>query len=166
MRVQAPFESTKTLERTDGRDSERAGGPTTPCWQTTLPGADRHIERPSRRPSYTISEIAQRVGTTVRALRYYEDCGLLHPGRTKGNARRYSEDCLETARLVRHLRSAGIGVADILAALNGAPRFPSERLVALVSRRLDAINAEQRLLRAILSASPTVGTIDATTSPQ
>lgn len=166
MRVRTPFENAKVLERTDERDSGEVGRSTPSIRRTRLSSADLNIGQLSPRQDYLISEVAERVGTTVRALRYYEDCGLLHPVRTKGNVRRYSRKCLETARLVRCLRSAGIGVADILSALKGSGRSPSERVAVLVARRLDAIKAEQRLLRAILSASPTVGTIDAPTSTQ
>ncbi|WP_245232242.1 MerR family transcriptional regulator [Thiorhodococcus minor] len=34
--------------------------------------------------SLKIGAIAQPLGTTVRTLRFYEENGLLHPGRTPG----------------------------------------------------------------------------------
>ena len=39
--------------------------------------------------SYTISDLAREFDVSLRALRFYEDRGLLHPDR-RGNARSYS----------------------------------------------------------------------------
>ena len=41
--------------------------------------------------SLKIGAIAQRLGTTVRTLRFYEENGLVHPGRTPGGTRLYTE---------------------------------------------------------------------------
>jgi DNA-binding transcriptional MerR regulator len=38
-----------------------------------------------------IGDIAKRLGTTVRTLRFYEEQGLLHPRRTAGGTRLYDE---------------------------------------------------------------------------
>lgn len=56
-----------------------------------------------------IGELAQRGGTTTRALRYYESLGLLTSKRAANGRREYDEDDL---RLVAEIRSlAGIGFA-------------------------------------------------------
>jgi len=39
---------------------------------------------------FTIGDLARELGTTTRAIRYYEECGLISPQRTDGNQRRYT----------------------------------------------------------------------------
>ena len=46
-----------------------------------------------------IGELAQQAGVSVRALRYYEEQGLLSPERTPSGQRRYTEDTVEVVRL-------------------------------------------------------------------
>jgi DNA-binding transcriptional MerR regulator len=49
---------------------------------------------------YRMEEVVRRTGLTPRAIRYYEELGLLRPsGRTAGGFRLYTED--EIAQLVR-----------------------------------------------------------------
>ena len=37
-------------------------------------------------PTFTIGELAREFGVTTRAIRFYEDCGLLEPARAAGTA--------------------------------------------------------------------------------
>jgi MerR family transcriptional regulator, repressor of the yfmOP operon len=54
---------------------------------------------------YRIGEAAARADVTTRTLRYYEELGLLPPPRrTKGGARRYSEDDVEAVARIRELK--------------------------------------------------------------
>ena len=66
--------------------------------QVALPG--------STQDAYTISELAAEFGVTPRALRFYEDEGLLSP-RRKGVARLYSPR--DRARLAWILRAKRVG---------------------------------------------------------
>ena len=66
---------------------------------------------------YTISVAAELAGVTVRALRLYERHGLLHPARTTGGTRRYSQDDLGRLRRITELIADGVnlpGVGKIL----------------------------------------------------
>ncbi len=65
---------------------------------------DYHVERPVR--SYTISELCEEFGVTARALRFYEDEGLIAP-RREGLARVYS--WRDRARLAWILRGKRVG---------------------------------------------------------
>ncbi|AUY49312.1 MULTISPECIES: MerR family transcriptional regulator [Streptomycetaceae] len=59
-----------------------------------------------------IGELAQRAGTTTRALRYYEQLGLL-PARRAGNGyRAYGEDDLRLLRQIRTLQDFGFGLEE------------------------------------------------------
>lgn len=66
------------------------------------------IEMPdlSDRDSYTISELCEEFGVTARALRFYEDEGLIAPER-RGTTRIYSRR--DRARLAWILRGKRVG---------------------------------------------------------
>jgi MerR family transcriptional regulator, repressor of the yfmOP operon len=61
-------------------------------------------ESPSR--PLRIGELAERVGTTARTIRYYEEIGLLGGGeeRDHGRHRSYTEDDVERLEHVLRLR--------------------------------------------------------------
>jgi DNA-binding transcriptional MerR regulator len=63
-----------------------------------------------RRPAstFTITQLCREFGTTPRALRYYEEQGLLSPSRD-GQARIYSYR--DRARLILILRGKSVGLA-------------------------------------------------------
>jgi DNA-binding transcriptional MerR regulator len=62
-----------------------------------------------------ITEVAEEVGLTARAVRYYEELGLLKPAaRSEGSYRLFDEDDLERLRFIRGLRDdAGFSLAEI-----------------------------------------------------
>ena len=64
-----------------------------------------------------IGELARDTGASVRALRYYEDQGLLSPHRTTGAQRVYAADAVERVRLLRRLYAAGLNSATIASLL-------------------------------------------------
>ena len=62
-----------------------------------------------------IQEVAAEVGATTRAIRYYEEIGLLRPAaRSDGDYRLYDQSDIERIRHIRELRDgAGISLAEI-----------------------------------------------------
>jgi MerR family transcriptional regulator, repressor of the yfmOP operon len=62
-----------------------------------------------------IQEVADETGLTPRAIRYYEELGLLAPaGRSEGAYRLYDTEDLERLRFIRGLRDdAGFSLAEI-----------------------------------------------------
>lgn len=97
--------------------------------------------------SLKIGAIAQRLGTTVRTLRFYEENGLVHPGRTPGGTRLYTE--ADEARFAALLSLARLGFSlqqlSELAGLRGSSQTGDEasRAVASRLREMDA-GLEQR----------------------
>src|SRR6187401_521761 len=67
-----------------------------------------HLDRPDAlsRESFTISDLSAEFGVTARALRFYEDEGLIAPTRN-GLARIYSKR--DRARLAWILRAKNVG---------------------------------------------------------
>jgi MerR family transcriptional regulator/heat shock protein HspR len=94
---------------------------------------------PDDRPRYMISIAAELVGMHPQTLRIYEAKGLVHPRRTRGNTRLYSEADLERLREIQRLTTEmGLNLAGV------------ERVLALedemrrMHARLDRMEREMR----------------------
>ncbi|MFD4404680.1 MerR family transcriptional regulator [Nocardia sp. NPDC058499] len=69
-----------------------------------------------------IGELADRTGVSVRALRYYEEKGVLRPDRTPGGYRVFADSDIRTVAHIQTLLTAGLGmdlIAEILSCLSG-----------------------------------------------
>jgi DNA-binding transcriptional MerR regulator len=111
-----------------------------------------------------IGELARRTGASVRALRHYEQAGLIHAERTDNGYRHYREGALTRVANIRHLLDAGLTVEDIrsafLACLDGdvttaPPAEPAMRVAAARLAAIDARIASQVALRERLVAALT-----------
>ncbi|MCM0673989.1 MerR family transcriptional regulator [Micromonospora phytophila] len=60
-----------------------------------------------------IGELAERAGTSTRALRYYETHGLVRADRSANGYRVYDEAELHVVREIRALLAVGFGLDDI-----------------------------------------------------
>lgn len=69
----------------------------------------------AQRPRYRIEQVADRLQTTKRTLRYYEEIGLLPPAeRTEGGYRLYSEDDIARLERIQRLKDLlGFSLAEI-----------------------------------------------------
>ncbi|HEY0070780.1 MAG TPA: MerR family transcriptional regulator [Chloroflexia bacterium] len=66
-------------------------------------------------PSYTIQEAAERTGTGVHTLRYYERIGLLDPVERADNGhRRFTNRDLSWIRFLTLLRNTGMPIRRML----------------------------------------------------
>ncbi|WP_340681797.1 MerR family transcriptional regulator [Amycolatopsis coloradensis] len=61
-----------------------------------------------------IGELARRTGVSERALRYYEEQGLLTPERRPSGYRVYGDADVAAVRRIRILLAAGLNTAQIL----------------------------------------------------
>ncbi|MEY9863415.1 DNA-binding transcriptional MerR regulator [Catenulispora sp. GAS73] len=64
-----------------------------------------------------IGELATRSGVSVRALRYYEEQGLLVPERSASGQRQYPEAAVEMVRFFQQMYAAGLtskNIAELL----------------------------------------------------
>ncbi|MFC7304540.1 MerR family transcriptional regulator [Streptomyces monticola] len=63
---------------------------------------------------WSIGELAERAGVTVKTVRFYSDRGLLPEAtRSSGGHRRYGPEALDRLRLIRSLRSLDLPVPDV-----------------------------------------------------
>jgi len=104
-----------------------------------------------------VGEVARRTGLTVRTLHHYDQLGLLVPsGRSDGDYRLYDAGDLRRLLAVQHLKSLGLSLDDIAAALDD-PTFDArdavERHIALVEERLGQERELLARLRALREAS-------------
>ncbi|MFB7252508.1 MerR family transcriptional regulator [Microbacterium sp. NPDC056234] len=60
-----------------------------------------------------IGELARLTGVSARALRHYEDQGVLVPVRTKGGYRDYTEEDVTRVAQIKAMIAAGLNVATI-----------------------------------------------------
>jgi DNA-binding transcriptional MerR regulator len=73
-----------------------------------MSATSRNAASEAPRATYTISDLAREFALTTRAIRFYEDCGLLTPAREK-RTRVYGER--ERVRLKLILRGKRLGLA-------------------------------------------------------
>ena len=66
-----------------------------------------------------IGELAARAGLSTSAIRYYEKIGLLAAPMRVGRQRRYSDESLHRALLIRFARDMGFSLSEIKVFLNG-----------------------------------------------
>src|SRR4029078_825846 len=77
--------------------------------------SDPHPPARAPHPLLRIQEVAAETGLTTRAIRYYEEMGLLEPaGRSDGAYPLFDASDLERLRFIRSLRDdAGFSLAQI-----------------------------------------------------
>lgn len=104
---------------------------------------------------YSIQALSRLSGVTTRALRWYDEIGLLTPSLVAESGYRfYGEKEVDRLQDILYYRSLGVPLAQIRACLDD-PAF--DRLAALRSH-LAALQAEQaRLERLIRSVQDTIG---------
>jgi len=108
----------------------------------------------------TVGALARRTGVPVKALREYEDAGLVYScGRSPGNYRLFDDEALWCVEVIRTMRSVGLTLAEIgeLAGtyLQRRDELIGPRLAALLDAsraRTEAHIAELRELLARIDA--------------
>lgn len=94
-----------------------------------------------------IGEVARRTGLTVRALHHYDRLGLLVPSeRSWGDHRLYTPSDLRRLLDIQHLRSLGLSLAEVQAALDDPGFDPNLVLDQHIARLTEQIALQQQLL--------------------
>ncbi|MEU6717888.1 MerR family transcriptional regulator [Nonomuraea sp. NPDC046802] len=105
-----------------------------------------------------IGTFADRAGVSTRALRYYEEKGLLHPERTSAGYRVYTGEDIETVRRIRVLLAAGLNsdlVREILPCMVDDGEFLApgcDDLIAAFEGELQRIEGQIAELHNVRSA--------------
>jgi len=98
-----------------------------------------------------IGELARRTGISGRMLRYYEQEGLLQPGRKESGYRDYAEAEIQAAQRIRMLTKAGLKIDTIRVLLpcmlDNEPHFaPCKAVQAALRKEVEKLDDKLREL--------------------
>jgi DNA-binding transcriptional MerR regulator len=143
-----------------------ASGPS----QGALAAHDGHADGHANGHLVKIGELADRLGLTTRALRYWEERSLLPPARrTSGGMRVYGDEHVRAARGILRLKHAGFTldeIVEIQRALHGSTSAlegmgdTSRSLAAREARIRERIAEQQALLAELEAARRCIGLCD------
>lgn len=101
--------------------------------------------------TYTIGQLAKRVGLTVETIRFYEQEGLLaNPDRSPSGYRKYAEDAVHRLLFVQRAKDFGFSLRDIKGLLGLYESLAGTRsdVRRVADERLASIEAQIEELRA------------------
>lgn len=94
-----------------------------------------------------INEVVQKVDLSKRAVKYYEEQGLLTVEKDTNGYRNYSEDNIVTLKKISVYRKLGIGIKDIKKLQDGNNKEILENIYRDKERELEKQNEELNALR-------------------
>lgn len=101
------------------------------------------------RQLHQIGEVADRLGLSLRTVRYYEEAGLVSPSqRTEGGFRLYSEDDIARLDLIKQMKPLGFSIQEMRELLEARDAVVSgvagERDYERAVERLAALSTEAK----------------------
>ncbi len=110
-----------------------------------------------------IGELAVKGGVSVRALRYYEEQGLLTSIRSPRGQRRYADEAADRVRLIQNLYAAGLTsstIAELLPCVDAKVSTPEARALLAaerdrVDRQIAQLTATRDRLDQVIAVSGT-----------
>jgi MerR family transcriptional regulator, repressor of the yfmOP operon len=117
-------------------DAQRAAG--------SRPAVEENEQPPVSGQLFGIGAAAARAGVTERALRYYQQIGLLTPSQcTSGGMRRYSDEDLDRVTRIRQLQTLlGFNLDEVAVILRHEDRLSEIRRACLHEHTTDAQRLE------------------------
>jgi DNA-binding transcriptional MerR regulator len=89
-----------------------------------------------------IGEVADRVGLSLRTVRYYEEMGLIEPEtRTGGGFRLYTEDHIDRLAVIRRMKPLGFTVQEMRELLDARDALRADPSDESARQRLAAFAA-------------------------
>lgn len=112
------------------------------------------LRAPAR--SVTIGEVRRRTGMTIRAIRFYEEKGLIASARDGRGQRRYDTPTVERLLFIGQARQAGLQIAEIRRLLAIGDRDGEDQRLAwaqeLYRQRLAALDDQRAAVEASAQA--------------
>jgi DNA-binding transcriptional MerR regulator len=105
-----------------------------------------------RKAVMQIGDLAKRAGISVRAVRYYEELGLIIPtGHSVGGFRLYGEDNLKRLQVINFLKELGLTLTEIRQILlakkqSGGDRETVKYLQSVFKEKLGLVEAKVHAL--------------------
>ena len=113
---------------------------------------DRAARGTEGRPVYVISVAAELAGVHPQTLRIYERKGLVHPRRTAGNTRRYSDRDIELLQQIQDLtQERGINLAGVKMIIE------LQAELAALRRKTEELQAQLRASRRAVQRARSIG---------
>ncbi|OUM85577.1 MAG: MerR family transcriptional regulator [Bacillus thermozeamaize] len=99
-----------------------------------------------------ISELSRLTGVSPRAIRHYEEKGLLAACRRENNYREFDESAVDRVRAIRLYLKLGLTTDEIRMLFDEEVAAPDdyafcEEMLALYESKLDAVNRQIEALR-------------------
>lgn len=85
-----------------------------------------------------IKQVEELVGITKKNIRFYEEQGLLNPGRAENGYREYSSEDVQTLKQIKFLRKLGVPIEEIRRVLTG-----ELDLTQCLKRHLDELDRQK-----------------------
>jgi len=103
-----------------------------------------------------IARLAEMTGTSLRALRYYEEIGLLRPFRTANRGRLFTGHQCEMAAMIVLLRRLDVSVVEIRAVIDQASSDTdrARRLRQTLERKAAELSDRLHQVRIALAGAP------------
>lgn len=103
---------------------------------------------------FTIGELAEELNVTTRTIRYYEERGMITPGRTDGGQRFYTRRERGRLKLILRGKAAGLGLSEIKEVVemydvlpeNQVASAQGSRIIELIDKRVAEIDQKVREL--------------------
>jgi DNA-binding transcriptional MerR regulator len=68
---------------------------------------------------WQVGDIAERIGLSLRTVRYYEEAGLVVPvARTEGGFRLYDDDAIDRFEMIKRMKPLGFTIDEMRTLLN------------------------------------------------
>jgi len=93
-----------------------------------------------------ISEVAARTGATRKAIRHYEDIGLLQGVGRVGTYRHYSANDVNTVRLIRTAQKLGFKLSELTDCFKPGVSPSWQHLLAMIEQKQHALTQQIALL--------------------
>lgn len=112
--------------------------------------------------TYYVQEFARMAGVTVRTLHFYDQAGLLRPGR-KGSVRLYGQGDMLRLQQILTLKFLGFSLEEIRELLN-SPAYSVKEALRIqkqaVDRQIEELNKVSRALELSLAHLENTGLVD------
>lgn len=109
----------------------------------------------------SIRDVSAASGLSAHTLRYYERIGLMTPvARNASGHRRYTDFTIEWVILLRHLRSTGMSIAEMLRfaeLVRGGPETVADRLDLLKQHRTEILEQIESLQSTLIVLDQKIG---------
>ncbi len=102
-----------------------------------------------------IKHVEELVGITRKNIRFYEEQGLLSPGRADNGYREYHEEDVQRLKQIKFLRKLFVPIEEIKAVLSGSRSLEQclEHQLSEIGRRRDNLDEIEGITKSLLSSA-------------